>query len=77
MIAYLSAKVPVAENGAMVFKLIGYKTGFVQVNVKENRVTLVLLEGDNVLNIIFKAKENSNVLTWLGLQLPGPANLGQ
>ena len=77
VIAYLSAKVLLAESGAKVFKLKEYDVGFVQIKKSKDIAALVVLEGDNALKITFKAKPETDIFNWLGIKGHPEDNRGQ
>lgn len=67
MIAYLYAKALLAESGAEVLNLKEYDVGLIQINRSKRIASLVVLDGDNVLKVTFKANPNADIFNWLGI----------
>lgn len=68
VIAYLSAKALLAENGAEILKLKEYDIGFIQIKRSKDIASLMVLDGNNVLKVTFKAKPNTDIFNWLGIK---------
>lgn len=67
VIAYLLAKALWTESGAVILKLSEYDVGFAQINKAKNILALVVLDGDNVLKVTFKAEPHIDIFDWLGI----------
>ncbi len=71
VIAYLSAKVVLASRESKVLRLEDFDVGLVQINSKKSVAVLVVLEGENTLELVFKANPGVDLFEWLGINKVG------